>query len=93
VEGRYGFEDPYYTGLACAVINCTAPHGDKYNINLTPVFDDEIIEGNYIIEGRIVPAVLLWIFVKVFVVPGLKDSMPFINKRRARQAALSRPLK
>lgn len=90
-EGYYGFEDPYYTGLACALINCTSPHGDKYNINLTPVFDEEVIEGSFIVEGRIVPAVLLWILARVFIISELKARMPFTNKHKAQKTGLSRP--
>jgi hypothetical protein len=83
VEGRFGFEDPYHTGIACAIINCIAPYGDKYNINLTPVFDGEVIEGRFEIEGKIVPAVILWIFAKAFVIPRLKINNPLAKKTRA----------
>lgn len=82
VKGRYGFEDPYHTGLACAIINCTAPYGDRCNVNLTPVFDDQVIEGRFETEGRIIPIVILWILAKVFVIPRLKIDKPFARKAR-----------
>lgn len=74
VKGRYGFNDPYHTGIACSLINTIIPHKDKYNVNLIPVFDEEVIEGKFITEGYIVPVYLFWLFIKVFVLSRLKKA-------------------
>lgn len=63
-EGVYGFDDPYYTGITCAVLNTLMPFSECFRVNLTPIFDEEILEGRFFTEGRIILGVVLWISIK-----------------------------
>ncbi|MGI5851748.1 MAG: DUF2953 domain-containing protein [Clostridiales bacterium] len=74
LKGRYGFNDPYHTGILCALVNSIIPNGKKNNVDLIPVFDEEIIEGNFILEGYIVPGYLFYLFIKIIVLPKIKKA-------------------
>lgn len=51
-QGVLGFEDPYYTGLACIVLeNLRGLHLHKIRIRY--VFYDEVYEGQFRLAGRI----------------------------------------
>lgn len=65
VNGCFGFEDPYNTSILWLCILALPLHHKNFNINITPAFYDEILEGRFIIEGRMVLAVLLWIAAKL----------------------------
>jgi hypothetical protein len=54
LEGRFGFEDPYYTGITSAFLNILHPKLQQYRINARAVFDEEVLEGKLFISGRIV---------------------------------------
>lgn len=66
VEGRVGFEDPYVTGLMCAVLNILYAELKKANINIKTVFDDEVLEGRCLIQGRVVLAYVAYIALKLY---------------------------
>ena len=53
VRLRYGFEDPYLTGMACAAAGIITSAAAQYDIVLHPVFDDEVLEGSFLIGGRV----------------------------------------
>ncbi|MBU3160028.1 DUF2953 domain-containing protein [Clostridium frigoris] len=53
INGFYGFEDPSLTGMICGIIPLISSLIPKSNINLQPVFDDEIIEIECDIHGKI----------------------------------------
>lgn len=53
VHGKYGFDDPSYTGLMCAFTNQFNWLFEKYDIDIHPVFDEEILEGRFLVGGRI----------------------------------------
>jgi hypothetical protein len=65
LEGKYGFEDPYYTGITLAAINILAPILKQYRINARAVFDDEILEGRMLISGKVVIYKLVFIALKL----------------------------
>ncbi len=70
-KGVIGFQDPYYTGLVSALINAFYPLPQK--IDLETVFDREIIEGTFKIQGRIIIGyIILLAFRFLF-------SLPLIN--------------
>ncbi|HEY9062367.1 MAG TPA: DUF2953 domain-containing protein [Pseudobacteroides sp.] len=64
LEGRYGFEDPFYTGVALASFNIMRPLFINYNVNVCPVFEDEILEGNFLIKGRLILIAVMVIAIK-----------------------------
>ena len=53
IYGIYGFEDPSLTGMACGIIPVVTKLIPTREINLEPVFDDEIIDINCEIYGKI----------------------------------------
>ncbi|HPD00160.1 MAG TPA: DUF2953 domain-containing protein [Acetivibrio sp.] len=66
IEGRVGFEDPYVTGLVCAVLNMFYYELKKANINVNTVFDDEVLEGRCLIQGRVVLAYMAYIALRLY---------------------------
>lgn len=55
---RFGFEDPYYTGVIGAFLY-TRFGGSS--VRLSPVYDEEVLEGWFLVEGRVMPLVVLYI--------------------------------
>ncbi|MCB2352927.1 DUF2953 domain-containing protein [Clostridium estertheticum] len=53
INGFYGFEDPSLTGMLCGIIPLISNLIPKSDINLQPVFDDEIIEIECDVHGKI----------------------------------------
>lgn len=53
MSGIYGFEDPSFTGITCGIIPLISNLIPSSDINLQPVFDDEIIDISGDINGRI----------------------------------------
>lgn len=66
IEGSIGFEDPYVTGIACAVINVFRQELKKANIKINTVFEDEILEGKGSIQGRVVLAYMAYIALRLY---------------------------
>ncbi len=64
LEGRYGFEDPFYTGVALASFNIMRPLFIKYDVNVNAVFEEEILEGNFLIKGRLILIAVVYIGLK-----------------------------
>lgn len=71
INARAGFEDPSYTGLICAVRGLANQFLEKYHIRIQPVFDEELIEGRFLIRGRI------WLPYLILVVVGILITKPF----------------
>ncbi|MBU3214528.1 DUF2953 domain-containing protein [Clostridium estertheticum] len=53
INGFYGFDDPSLTGMICGIIPLISNLIPKSDINLQPVFDDEIIEIECDVHGKI----------------------------------------
>lgn len=62
----FGSEDPYITGSVLAVLGMTMPF-HKNTVTFTPVFQNEnVLEGNLMIKGRIYGIVLVVEAAKIF---------------------------
>lgn len=59
VRIKAGFDNPMYTGYLCAFYSQVYMMPDKYDISLEPVFDEDILQGEGSIEGRIWLAYIL----------------------------------
>ncbi|WP_425806803.1 DUF2953 domain-containing protein [Desulfitobacterium sp. Sab5] len=70
---KVGFSDPMYTGLLYALKSQFYMFLDKYDIDIQPVFDEEIMEGRFLIGGRI------WIPYLILVIIGFLISEPIRN--------------
>ncbi|MBU3184778.1 DUF2953 domain-containing protein [Clostridium estertheticum] len=53
INGFYGFDDPSLTGMICGIIPLISNLIPKSDINIQPVFDDEIIEIECDVHGKI----------------------------------------
>lgn len=71
LNATIGFDDPMYTGLLCGLYSTGNAILDKYQIHLQTTFDDEVLEGNFVIGGRI------QIFYLILVAIGFVIAKPF----------------
>lgn len=71
LQAKVGFDDPMYTGLLYGIRQTGSAILNKYNIHLEPTFDDEELQGSFIIGGRI------QIFYLLLVVIGFLVTKPF----------------
>ncbi len=53
IDAKVGFEDPLYTGLLCAVRNTWFGILNKDSIRIQTNFEDETLEGSFLIGGGI----------------------------------------
>lgn len=60
-----GFEDPSLTGQLMAAAGVFLPLY-RDNIQITPVFDRQVLEGDFLIKGRIFGAAFVWTAWKIF---------------------------
>lgn len=60
-----GFEDPAMTGQLLAAAGVFYPLY-KENIQITPVFDRQVLEGDFLIKGRIFGAAFVWTAWKIY---------------------------
>ncbi len=73
IYARIGFNDPMYTGFLCAFNSQLCFLVNKYDINIQPVFDEEVIEGRFSIGGRI------WLPYLILVMIGFLITKPIRN--------------
>ncbi|MFZ5986815.1 MAG: DUF2953 domain-containing protein [Bacillota bacterium] len=66
LKGRIGFEDPYYTGTVCALTNIFYTQLQDASIKIETVFDDEVIEGECLVQGRIALVVIAYIALRLY---------------------------
>ncbi len=73
IDTRIGFNNPFYTGLLSAFTSQSSVWLKKYDINIQPVFEEEIIEGRFLIGGRI------WLPYLILVMIGFLITKPIRN--------------
>lgn len=79
--GDFGFEDPYHTGISCAVLSAVSPLLESYGLYLTPHFEGPKLEGRFYIKGKIQIIVLLFYACKLaFSKPVRKILFQFIKE-------------
>ncbi len=79
VRVRFGFEDPSLTGKCAAVLSMLYPfYGD--NIQVTPDFQEEILEGKAIVRGQIRGIRAFIIAKNLFFDKSFKKTLKDINK-------------
>jgi hypothetical protein len=65
INGRLGFEDPYYTGLFTAGYYSMYSIINRYDIDIQTVFDKEVYEGEGGLEGSISIAFILLLLLRI----------------------------
>ena len=73
IQARIGFNDPMYTGLLHAFNSQFYLLLSKYDIDIQPVFDEEIVEGRFSIGGRV------WLPYLILVMIGFLITQPIRN--------------
>jgi hypothetical protein len=53
VRLSYGFDNPANTGILCGFIALFSAYFSGYDICLSPIFDQEILEGELFLKGRL----------------------------------------
>ncbi|AUG58179.1 MAG TPA: DUF2953 domain-containing protein [Ruminiclostridium sp.] len=66
ISGKIGFDDPYYTGLICAFRNIFYPKFKNAKINIDTVFEDEIFEGSFLIQGRVILFYVVYMVLRLY---------------------------
>lgn len=59
-----GFDDPYHTGLMMALAYTVL--GQARGVKITPVFDEAVLSGSFLMEGRVRPLALVVIALRTF---------------------------
>lgn len=76
---RYGFEDPSLTGRVLAGLGILYPFlGDQ--IQITPDFQEQVLEGNIRIEGRIYAVYLVMMAVKLLLSRDVRQTIKDVKK-------------
>lgn len=79
IDGRIGFDDPYYTGLIAMFLYSLAPSLNDYPIHVVPVFEEETLEGRFQVQGRIIMAVLVFVSIRLLLSKPVRNI--FMNKK------------
>lgn len=82
IYARIGFNDPMYTGFLCAFNSQLCFLVNKYDINIQPVFDDEVIEGRFSIGGRIWLPYLILVMIGFLITKPIRNILLSKMKRR-----------
>jgi len=53
VRLSYGFDNPANTGILCGFVALFSTYFSEYDICLNPIFDQEILEGELSLKGRL----------------------------------------
>lgn len=80
-EIHFGFEDPATTGqilVFLSILYSVLPR----KLHICPEFDKEVLEGNIMIRGRIILAVLLIAFVRVYFNKNIKRFIRIYKKHK-----------
>ncbi|MCX7710395.1 MAG: DUF2953 domain-containing protein [Clostridia bacterium] len=78
ISGRYGFEDPFVTGIACSFISAL----NLPNINIVPEFEDEILEGRLLIQGRLILGVITILFVRFLLTKPVRNIIKKMMRKK-----------
>lgn len=79
VRGSIGMKSPDQTGYVCAAIGVLSPYFKKH-IQLTPDFENFVIEGDVLIKGRIYLFVVLIVGIKVFFDKNIRKVIEMFRK-------------
>jgi hypothetical protein len=60
VRLSYGFDNPANTGILCGFVALFSAYFSGYDIFLNPIFDQEILEGELFLKGRVFGLVITY---------------------------------
>ncbi|MFZ5965649.1 MAG: DUF2953 domain-containing protein [Bacillota bacterium] len=73
IKGRIGFENPYYTGILSGLIYSITPFLHRQQFDVMTVFEDEVVEGEFAIQGRVIIGVLCIIVLRLLVTKPVRN--------------------
>ena len=78
----YGLDDPADTGMLSAVItSCVSPYLHQADVAFYPVFDQELLQGQVSIKGRIIMAVIIYYCLQFYFAPGVRKTIHIMRKK------------
>ena len=79
----YGFEDPADTGILTGLIFLLFPNiPNSGMIKINPIFDEELMQGEINIKGRIIVAVIIYYFLQFYFAEGIRQMIRKIRKNK-----------
>ncbi|KJS81664.1 MAG: hypothetical protein JM58_16450 [Peptococcaceae bacterium BICA1-8] len=64
-NGTVGFADPYNTGMMLGIMAVLNSINEAYTINVTPLWEEEYLEGEIHIAGKFILAIILFKIIKL----------------------------
>jgi len=78
----YGFEDPADTGMLTGLFFMLFPNiSNSDMMKISPIFDEELIQGEVSIKGRIIIAVLIYYFLQFYFAQGVRQMIKKIRNK------------
>jgi len=78
----YGFEDPADTGMLTGLFYLLFPNISNSDIiKIHPAFDEELIQGEISIKGRIIIAVITYYFLQFYFSQGIRQAIKKIRNK------------
>lgn len=90
IEGEYATDDPALTGIIAAFI--AAINGSSYNLRLYPNFENTTLNITGEIQGRLIPAIVIWDFGNLMLKPPIRKIWRNMYGRKIKEAVLTRHL-
>lgn len=82
IKGKIGFKDPEQTGYMCAAVGVISPYFQN-QIQITPDFEQYVINGKAFIKGRIYLVVVLIIAIKIFFDKNIRKVLDMFHKEES----------
>ncbi|HCT92191.1 MAG TPA: hypothetical protein DF613_12565 [Lachnospiraceae bacterium] len=80
---KFGFEDPYHTGLCLGAISVIYPWYHK-TLKIEPDFQHRVLEADLYLRGRVFGVYALYIFIKVYFDKNIKYMIRKFRDKEAR---------
>lgn len=80
---KFGFDDPYYTGLCLGAVSVVYPWYHK-TLRIEPDFHHKILEADLYLRGRVFGVYALYIFIKVYFDKNIKYMIRKFRDKEAR---------
>ncbi|KXG73788.1 DUF2953 domain-containing protein [Thermotalea metallivorans] len=86
-DGQLGFDDPCHTGMFWGMWSMLYPSLSRFDIHITPVFDDQKLEGRFHLQGRMIIGVFLFLAIKLLRSASVRNMMKnMINHKKEEKA-------
>jgi len=80
VKLSYGFDNPANTGMLCGFIALFSTYYSRYDIYLDPIFDQEILEGELFLKGRLLCFVITYYILQLVLSKTFRKTIKWAKK-------------